>query len=59
MSQEYIYIEIVHVVQRVVDNSRMAQNSDYFIVCSFIINRTFQYDLMMQTPVKRIMWRGT
>ena len=45
-------------MQRVVNNSRMTQNSDYFIVCSFIINSNFQCDLMIQTQVKRIEWRG-
>ena len=32
-SRIYIGIQAVHVVQRVVNNSRMTQNSDYFIVC--------------------------
>ena len=25
----------------------------------FVINRNIQYDLMIQTQVKRIEWRGT
>ena len=64
MTQEYIYIyistwiQIVRVVQQVFNNSRMTQSSYYFIVCSFIINRNFQYDLMVWTQVQRFFeWR--
>ena len=36
-------------MQRVAKNSKMTNNSDYFVVCSFIINRNFQYDLTGET----------